>query len=116
MNSLLAALKMLRPVNLILGALAVLVTAALMPAWPEWRTIGLTIAVVLTFNAAANALNDYFDYHVDKINRPTRPLASGALPRQTGWMLAMVLFVAGALAVFPLPPTARFRRGPLTGC
>ncbi len=107
-NSILAAFKMLRPVNLILGALAVLVTAALMPAWPEWRTIGIAIAVVLTFNSAANALNDYFDYHVDKVNRPTRPLASGALPRQTGWLLALVLFVAGALTVFPLPPFARF--------
>ena len=102
-----AAIKMLRPVNLVLGALAVLITAALMPAWPPWGTIGLAIAVVVTFNAAANALNDYFDYPIDKVNRPERPLASGALPRNAGWWLAVVLFVAGTLAALQLPPAAR---------
>lgn len=102
-----AAIKMLRPVNLVLGALAVLITAALVPAWPPWGTIGLAIAVVVTFNAAANALNDYFDYPIDKINRPDWPLASGALPREVGWVLAVVLFVAGALAALQLPPAAR---------
>jgi len=102
-----AAIKMLRPVNLVLGALAVLITAALMPAWPPWGTIGLAIATVLCFNAAANALNDYFDYPIDKLNRPERPLASGALPRNAGWWLAVVLFVAGTLAALQLPPAAR---------
>ncbi len=98
---------MLRPVNLVLGALAVLITAALMPAWPDWSTIGWAIATVLPFNAAANALNDYFDYSTDLMNRPERPLASGALPRNTGWVVAVVLFVAGALAAFQLPNQAR---------
>ena len=98
---------MLRPVNLALGALAVLITAALMPVWPDWSTIGWTIATVLAFNAAANALNDYFDYPTDMVNRPGRPLASGALPQEAGWLLAVVLFATGALAVFQLPPAAR---------
>jgi len=98
---------MLRPVNLVLGALAVLITAALMPAWPAWSAIGCAIATVLPLNAAANALNDYFDYPIDKVNRPDRPLASGDLPRNTGWLLAVVLFVAGALAAFQLPSQAR---------
>ena len=102
-----AAIKMLRPVNLVLGALAVLITAALMPAWPPWGTIGLASATVLCFNAAANALNDYFDYPIDKLNRPERPLASGALPRNAGWWLAVVLFLAGTLAALQLPPAAR---------
>ena len=107
MHPLLAAVKMLRPLNLVLGALAVLITAALMPAWPTWSAIGWAIATVLPFNAAANALNDYFDYPIDKVNRPDRPLVSGALPREAGWLLAVVLFVAGALAAFQLPPAAQ---------
>ncbi|UCD37933.1 MAG: geranylgeranylglycerol-phosphate geranylgeranyltransferase [Fidelibacterota bacterium] len=98
---------MLRPINLVLGALAVLITAALMPVWPPWNAIAWAIATVLPFNAAANALNDYFDYPIDKVNRPTRPLASGVLPRETGWVLAVALFVAGAVAAFQLPPTAQ---------
>lgn len=98
---------MLRPLNLVLGALAVLISAALMPAWPPWRAIGLAMATVVLFNAAANALNDYFDYPIDKINRPDWPLASGVLPREAGWVTAVVLFVAGTLAAFQLPPAAR---------
>ncbi len=107
MNPFLAAFKMLRPVNLVLGALAVLIAAALMSAWPAWSAIGWAIATVLTFNAAANALNDYFDFSTDLVNRPGRPLASGTLPRNAGWLLAVVLFVAGALAAFQLPLAAR---------
>lgn len=107
MKSPLAVLIMLRPINLILGALAVLITAALMPDWPHWGTIGLATATVIALNAAANALNDYFDYSIDIINRPSRPLVSGALPRQAGWIAAMLLFIAGALAAFQLPSVAQ---------
>jgi geranylgeranylglycerol-phosphate geranylgeranyltransferase len=102
-----AAIKMLRPLNLVLGALAVVITAVLMPAWPTWSAIGWTIATVLPYNAAANALNDFFDYPIDKINRPTRPLVSGALPRGAGWLLAVVLFAGGTLAAFRLPLAAQ---------
>ena len=107
MKSFLAVLTMLRPINLLLGALAVLITAALMPAWPHWGTIGFATATVVALNAAANALNDYFDYSIDLINRPARPLVSGTLPRLAGWLAAMVLFIAGALAAFQLPVLAR---------
>jgi geranylgeranylglycerol-phosphate geranylgeranyltransferase len=107
MKFLLAILLMLRPINLLLGALAVLITAALMPDWPQWGAIGWAAATVVALNAAANALNDYFDYSIDLINRPTRPLVSGALPRLTGWLSAMILFIAGAMAAFQLPSMAR---------
>ena len=106
MTPLIAAIRMLRPLNLILGALAVLISAVLMPTWPPWSSIGWTIATVLCYNAAANALNDYFDYPIDQINRPTRPLVSGALPRYMGWLLAVLLFLVGTLAASRLPLTA----------
>jgi geranylgeranylglycerol-phosphate geranylgeranyltransferase len=82
MKSLAAIFIMLRPINLLLGSLSVLITAALMPSWPPWNLIGLAAATVVALNAAANALNDYFDFSIDLINRPSRPLVSGALPRQ----------------------------------
>lgn len=107
MNLLFAAVKLLRPLNLLLGALAVLITAALMPGWPAIGAELWAVAVVASFNGAANSLNDWFDYPIDRFNRPHRPLASGALPREAGWFLAVILFVAGALAAMQLPPTAR---------
>jgi geranylgeranylglycerol-phosphate geranylgeranyltransferase len=107
MQSLLAIVTMLRPINLVLGALAVLITAALMPTWPSWGLTCWAATTVVTLNAAANALNDYFDAPIDKVNRPTRPLASGLLQRETGWTIALLLFVVGALAALQLPASAR---------
>lgn len=108
MHTSMALVKLLRPLNLLLGALAVLITAALMPRWPSWSLIGLTMVVVALYNAAANALNDWFDYPADRVNHPRRPLASGALPRWCGWVLAVALFALGSLAAAQLP-TAAFR-------
>ncbi|MFC1484468.1 geranylgeranylglycerol-phosphate geranylgeranyltransferase [Candidatus Neomarinimicrobiota bacterium] len=107
MKSLAAIFIMLRPINLLLGSLSVLITAALMPSWPPWGLIGLAAATVVALNAAANALNDYFDYSIDLVNRPSRPLVSGTLPRQAGWVAALLLFITGALAAFQLPVAAR---------
>ncbi len=92
--------------NLLLGALAVLIAATLVPTPPGGAVLAWTLATVLAFNAAANALNDYFDYASDKVNRPERPLPSGALPQGAGWWLALILFVLGGLAAVQLPWTA----------
>jgi geranylgeranylglycerol-phosphate geranylgeranyltransferase len=103
----LATIKMLRPINLVLGSLAVLISAALMPRWPQLSVLTYALITVITFNAAANALNDFFDYPIDLVNRPDRPLASGILPRNAGWVVALVLFVAGSLSASLLPNEAR---------
>ncbi len=107
MKSLLAALKMFRPINLVLGTIAVLVAAALMPAWPETAPILFTIIVAMCYNAAANAINDWFDYDTDAINRPDRPLVSGALPKWSGLTMALALFALGTLLAWELEPLAR---------
>ncbi len=107
MPTLLAVIRLLRPLNLLQGTLAVLVAAALQPAWPAATAILQTLAVLLAFTGAANALNDWFDYPIDRINRPDRPLSGGALPRPAGLILAVVLFALGALAALPLPQEAR---------
>lgn len=107
MSPLVAAVNLLRPLNLLLGALAVLISAALMPGWPAMSALLQAIVVVASFNGAANSLNDWYDYPIDRVNRPHRPLASGALPREAGWLLALILFVAGALAAMQLAPAAR---------
>ena len=83
-----------------------LIAATLVPNPPPGATLAWTLATVLAFNAAANALNDYFDYTSDKVNRPERPLPSGALPRGAGWWLALILYVLGGMAALQLPRAA----------
>ena len=40
--------------------------------------------------ASSQAVNDWFDRHVDAINEPDRPIPSGRIPGQ--WGLAIALF------------------------
>jgi geranylgeranylglycerol-phosphate geranylgeranyltransferase len=47
---------------------------------------------------AGNALNDYFDYEIDKINRPKRPSPSGRITRSDTLMLSLAMFLIGLAA------------------
>jgi geranylgeranylglycerol-phosphate geranylgeranyltransferase len=52
-------------------------------------------ALVVTglISGAGNVTNDYFDYEIDKINKPKRVLPSGKLRRSNAAIYASVLFV-----------------------
>ena len=45
--------------------------------------------------AGGNALNDYFDFEIDKVNKPKRPIPSGRITRSDAFMLSMVFFLLG---------------------
>ena len=49
---------------------------------------------------AANTINDFYDYDIDKINRPQRPLPSGMLTHREAFVFAIVNFVFGIVASF----------------
>ncbi|HRK72987.1 MAG TPA: geranylgeranylglycerol-phosphate geranylgeranyltransferase [Rhodothermales bacterium] len=50
--------------------------------------------------AGSNAINDYFDIEIDRINRPNRPLPSGVLSRQEAWWIwATLSFFGMGMAV-----------------
>ena len=51
--------------------------------------------------AAGNAINDYFDRDIDRINRPDRPIPSGRVSPATALVLSGLLFVTGILACIP---------------
>ena len=73
----------------------------------------LTLAVVLTvalgslcasfMNAASNAINQIYDLENDRINKPDRPLVTGAVGRREAWWLSIVLYVAAVPDVFQIP-------------
>ena len=77
MKILLAHIKIMRPLNLIIGAFAVIITASILKKMDQISVWVTALCVVVFYNAAANAINDYFDQETDKINRPSRPLISG---------------------------------------
>jgi 4-hydroxybenzoate polyprenyltransferase len=72
---------------------------------PERR---LTLAVFLTvvlgslcasfMNAASNAINQIYDLEIDRLNKPNRPLVTGALSIREAWGFTWIFY---ALALIP---------------
>ena len=56
--------------------------------------------------AAGNAVNDYFDRHVDRVNRPDRPIPRGAVTARTGLVFSGLLFLGAVVAAVTLPLAA----------
>lgn len=50
--------------------------------------------------AAGNTVNDYYDYDIDRVNAPQRPLPSGRMGRKTAFYYSLFLFLAGLLFSF----------------
>jgi len=60
-------------------------------------TFPVLIAAVSAFilTGAGNVINDYYDYEIDKINRPDRALPSKRINKSDAWMLALTMFAIG---------------------
>jgi 4-hydroxybenzoate polyprenyltransferase len=64
--------------------------------------VGAVMAAVL--NIASNALNQIYDFEIDRINKPKRPLPSGRLSIGEAWIVTLASFaVAFILAWFVAP-------------
>jgi len=70
-----------------------------LPPQDRWRVVvaGLLLAGPLVC-ATSQAVNDWFDRHVDAINEPQRPIPSGRMPGRWGLYIA-ILWTALSLAV-----------------
>lgn len=96
-------LELVRPINCLLAGVAVLIGVIVTAG--RWDLPGMTILspyVVAIFVAAGgNAINDYFDRDIDKVNRPKRPIPSGRISASEALSTAQILFIIGIMmAVF----------------
>jgi geranylgeranylglycerol-phosphate geranylgeranyltransferase len=58
-------------------------------------TLGSLCAVLL--NAANNALNQIYDLEIDRINKPARPLVTGAISIRNAWVFTWVMYALGTI-------------------
>ncbi len=94
-----AFFRITRPANSVFAGIAAVIgyliaTGTLVPE------TGILFAIVALITAAGNVINDYFDAEIDAVNRPDRPIPSGAISRDAARTFAAVLFLAGIVLCF----------------
>ena len=60
-------------------------------------TVVLGSACAALLNAASNVINQIYDLENDRINKPDRPLVTGAVSRREAWWLSAALYAAAVL-------------------
>ena len=99
------ALRLTRPFTLLAPAVGVVCGARIaevaLDTPGDAPTLGLAVGSALAATAASNAWNQAFDVELDRVNKPTRPLPSGATTVRAaivlGHVLALLALVAGFL-------------------
>jgi geranylgeranylglycerol-phosphate geranylgeranyltransferase len=95
-----AFFALLRPGNLLVAGISVIAGGiACRAAWRE-HDIWLAAIAVMLVAGAGNALNDYFDIEIDRINRPHRPLPQGSLPPAAALVASVISFALACVLGF----------------
>ncbi len=93
----LAYVELIRPFNCVMAGIAVFVGALIASQFALTLPTGLvyTIFSAVLIAAAGNAINDYADVEIDRINRRDRPIPSGRVRKEFALYVAIVLFATG---------------------
>ncbi|NIM46981.1 MAG: hypothetical protein GTN40_02370 [Candidatus Aenigmarchaeota archaeon] len=92
-------IKILRPSVVFLAAFAVLVAALIVGYYQPFQ-IFIAVLVASLIAGAGNVTNDYYDYKIDKINKPKRVIPSGKIKRKNAAFYAAISYVlANVLAI-----------------
>ncbi len=69
---------------------------------PQWSLLLLTLISSLCFYHGGMIFNDCFDIDEDKVERPNRPIPSGAISLMQGWTMVIGLMTVGLVVCFAL--------------
>jgi chlorophyll/bacteriochlorophyll a synthase len=100
-----AVLTLLKPVTWFppMWAFSCGVVSTGLPMAGRWSLLALGICITGPLVCASSqAVNDWFDRHVDAINEPNRPIPSGRIPGQWGLAIAILWTLLSAAAAIPL--------------
>ena len=93
-----AYIQILRPLNMLITLACIILTSLTFGKF-SYQLLPIII-VILCLTAFANIINDVFDYKVDKLNRPDRPLPSGKINQKSAIILCMLLLVISICTIF----------------
>jgi len=108
--------ELIRPLNCVFAGLAVLIGVFIAGEtfhfdgelvgidWTSYELVraALAFAAAVLITGAGNAINDYFDRNIDKVNRPKRPIPSGRVEPSTALATSQAMFVFGILLTVPI--------------
>lgn len=99
MKTLFAYLELTRPINGVIAFISAWLGGMFANQGSVANIIDIRLLLVsisaLILLSAGNAINDYCDYDIDRINRPKRPLPSGRIRRRDALIFAIVLVAIG---------------------
>ncbi len=70
--------------------------------------MGRVFLVVFLISGAGNAINDYYDFKIDSINRPERPIPSGRVKLNEALYFSYLLFALGTFLAFSIQQICGF--------
>ena len=84
-------IEIIRPGNVVMAVIAVVLVAIVADSY----TIPVLLGMLSVFFAISggNVINDVFDYKIDSINRPDRPIPSGRISLENPRKYAYLLFI-----------------------
>ena len=99
MKTLIAYVELTRPLNGIIAFISawlggMFASQGNAATLADIRLLLVSVAALVLISAG-NAINDYCDYDIDRINRPRRPLPSGRIRHPYALIFAIVLTVLG---------------------
>ena len=88
-------LEIIRPGNAILAVIAVVLIAIIGKNYNFPIILGAITVFLAT--GGGNVINDYFDYKIDAINKPERPIPSGRISLKSAYTYASLLFIIAVI-------------------
>jgi geranylgeranylglycerol-phosphate geranylgeranyltransferase len=73
----------------------------------QWLPVVAAVVATLSATGAGNAINDYFDREIDRINRPDRPIPRGAVSPRGTLAFSAVLFGLAVVGTLLVPRPAQ---------
>jgi len=91
-----AYLQLLRPLNVLIAVLSI-AAASILASHQSFDWIAIVLASLAggLIAGGANAINDYFDIEIDRVNKPNRPLPRGALRPADAYALWLAVSITG---------------------
>ena len=89
-------LRLMRIGNCLIAFFSIFATSFFVSKSLILRTpVFLGALAALLIMGGGNSLNDYFDYRIDKVNKPNRPIPLGLITRPRALIFSMCLFFTG---------------------